>query len=168
MVQVYTHAFADSNETEPRIYFADSTLKVSELGLQDQFKTNLLVLAACRTGVGKVAKGEGVLSLARGFSMLGIPATITSLWSVEDKDTYVLTELFYKYLNEGLAKDEALQKAKIEFSQQNLSPNAWAGLVLIGDSTKVETNNLYLWIVVFVLGALCLIFFISKRPKKTN
>ncbi len=100
--------------------------------------------------------------------MLGIPATITSLWSVEDKDTYVLTELFYKYLNEGLAKDEALQKAKIEFSQQNLSPNAWAGLVLIGDSTKVETNNLYLWIVVFVLGALCLIFFISKRPKKTN
>jgi CHAT domain-containing protein len=58
--------------------------------------------------VGKVAKGEGVLSLARGFSMAGIPSTITKLWSVEDQTTYSLTELFYTYLNEGLSKDEAL------------------------------------------------------------
>ena len=107
IVQVYTHAFADSTQTEPHIYFADSTLKVSDLG-NASFKINLLVLSACKTGVGKVAKGEGVLSLARGFSMAGIPSTITTLWSVEDQTTYSLTELFYTYLNEGLSKDEAL------------------------------------------------------------
>lgn len=166
IVQIYTHAFADSNESEPRIYFADSTLKVSELGLQDRFKTNLLVLAACRTGVGKVAKGEGVLSLARGFSMLGIPATVTSLWSVEDKDTYKLTELFYSYLNEGLSKDEALQKAKIEMLKENPSPNVWAGLVLIGDSSKIESDKLYLWISGLLLITLVLLFSRSLRKTK--
>lgn len=148
IVQIYTHAFADSNYTEPRIYFADSTLKVSELNSEEQFKTNLLVLSACKTGVGKVAKGEGVLSLARGFSMVGIPATITSLWSIEDTDTYKLTELFYQYLNQGLPKDEALQKAKIDFisSNENPMPNTWAGMILIGDSSAISSNYWYVWL----------------------
>ncbi|MFY7908968.1 MAG: CHAT domain-containing protein, partial [Emticicia sp.] len=142
IVQLYTHAFADSNDTEPKIYFADSALKVSDLNLTDHFKTNLLVLSACKTGVGKVAKGEGVLSLARGFSMAGIRSTITSLWSVEDKDTYTLTELFHHYLNEGLPKDEALQQAKLEFIErnENTTPYSWAGFILIGDSSEISTS----------------------------
>lgn len=169
IVQIYTHAFADSNETEPRIYFADSALKVSDLSMEDQFKTNLLVLSACKTGVGKVAKGEGVLSLARGFSMAGIPSTITSLWSIEDRDTYSLTELFYKYFKEGFPKDEALQKAKIEFISlsENAMPNAWAGMVLIGDNSPLEKrNSLICWI----LGGLLLggigFYFKQKSPQK--
>jgi CHAT domain-containing protein len=167
IVQIYTHAFADSNETEPRIYFADSTLKVSDLSIENRFNTNLLVLSACKTGVGKVAKGEGVLSLARGFSMAGIPSTITSLWSIEDRDTYILTELFYKYLNEGMPKDEALQKAKIEFiiSTENAMPNAWAGMILIGDSLSLEKHN---YLVFWILGGLLvggISFWRFKRSK---
>jgi CHAT domain-containing protein len=167
IVQIYTHAFADSNETEPRIYFADSTLKVSDLSIENRFNTNLLVLSACKTGVGKVAKGEGVLSLARGFSMAGIPSTITSLWSIEDRDTYILTELFYKYLNEGMPKDEALQKAKIEFiiSTENAMPNAWAGMILIGDSLSLEKHN---YLIFWILGGLLvggISFWRFKRSK---
>ena len=155
IVQIFTHAFADSVDTEPKIYFADQALKISELNAEDQFNTQLLVLSACKTGVGKLAKGEGVLSLARGFSMLGIPATITSLWSVEDKNTYQLTELFYKYLNEGQSKDQALQNAKMEFLKlhPNSSPSDWAGMVLVGESLELN-NNLRNRI---ALGALCLI-----------
>lgn len=146
IVQVYTHAFADSTQTEPHIYFADSALKVSDLG-NAFFKINLLVLSACKTGVGKVAKGEGVLSLARGFSMAGIPSTITTLWSVEDQTTYALTELFYTFLNEGLSKDEALQKAKRQYISMhpNAAPAAWAGLVLIGDAVALPSNTLWWW-----------------------
>lgn len=146
IVQVYTHAFADSTQTEPHIYFADSALKVSDLG-NTSFKINLLVLSACKTGVGKVAKGEGVLSLARGFSMAGIPSTITTLWSVEDQKTYALTELFYTFLNKGFSKDEALQKAKFQYmsTHPNAAPSAWAGLVLIGDAAALPSNTFLWW-----------------------
>ncbi len=146
IVQVYTHAFADSTQTEPHIYFADSALKVSDLG-NASFKINLLVLSACKTGVGKVAKGEGVLSLARGFSMAGVPSTITTLWSVEDQTTYSLTELFYTFLNKGFSKDEALQKAKRQYISMhpNAAPAAWAGLVLIGDAAALPSNTLWWW-----------------------
>ncbi|MFN8345560.1 MAG: CHAT domain-containing protein [Spirosomataceae bacterium] len=146
IVQVYTHAFADSTQTEPHIYFADSALKVSDLG-NISFKTDLLVLSACKTGMGKVAKGEGVLSLARGFSMAGIPSAITALWSVEDQATYTLTELFYTFLKEGLSKDEALQKAKRQYidTYPTAAPAAWAGLVLIGDAGALPSVGLGWW-----------------------
>lgn len=164
IVQIYTHAFADSNETEPRIYFADTTLKVSELNSEEQFKTNLLVLSACKTGVGKVAKGEGVLSLARGFSMLGIPSTITSLWSVEDMNTYKLTELFYQYLNQGFPKDEALQKAKIDLLNEGLLPNSWAGMILIGDSSNISSDYWYVWLLAgLILITIAAIWYWRKR-----
>ncbi|GGD57770.1 hypothetical protein GCM10011514_22320 [Emticicia aquatilis] len=169
IVQIYTHAFADSNETEPRIYFADTTLKVSELNSEERFKTNLLVLSACKTGVGKVAKGEGVLSLARGFSMLGIPSTITSLWSVEDKNTYKLTELFYLYLNQDFPKDEALQKAKIDLLNEGLLPNSWAGMILIGDSSAISSNYWYVWLLAgFVITAIAGIWYWRKRTKTST
>ena len=75
----------------------------------------MIVLSACNTGVGKNAKGEGIFSLARAFMSAGIPSTVTTLWQVDNKATYQLTEAFYKYLNQGLPKNIALQKAKLEF-----------------------------------------------------
>lgn len=165
IVQVYTHAFADSTQTELHIYFADSTLKVSELG-NISFKINLLVLSACKTGIGKVAKGEGVLSLARGFSMAGIPSAITTLWSVEDQTTYSLTELFYTFLNEGLSKDKALQKAKLHYisTHPNTAPAAWAGLVLIGDATALPSNTFWWW----VLGEMAVLLLLGGIQVKRN
>lgn len=170
IVHLYTHALADSNENEPRIYFADSSLKVSELSAVNRFNTSLIVLSACNTGVGKLAKGEGVLSLARGFSMLGIPSTITSLWSVQDVDTYAVTELFYKYLNKGMPKNEALQKAKLEFL--SLNPNAsssqWAGLVLVGDTKPIKNQNSIYGLIIGLLVALSFGFLFLKKRKVIN
>jgi hypothetical protein len=79
--------------------------------------------------------------------MAGIPSTITTLWSVEDQTTYSLTELFYRFLNEGLSKDEALQKAKLHYISihPNAAPAAWAGLVLIGDATALPSNAFWWW-----------------------
>lgn len=120
IVHLYTHAQADSTDQEPMIYFADSVLKLSELNALERFKTQLLVLSACKTAVGKNAKGEGILSLSRGFASLGIPATLTTLWSVESQSTYTLNELFYRYLSQGYPKDISLQKAKIELSSKSI------------------------------------------------
>jgi CHAT domain-containing protein len=157
IVHLYTHAQADSTDQEPMIYFADSVLKLSELNTLERFKTQLLVLSACKTAVGKNAKGEGILSLSRGFAALGIPATLTTLWSVENQSTYTLNELFYRYLSEGYPKDISLQKAKIEFLQSQSGekqlPTFWAAAVLVGDAEAVSLSNVWFYLgVILVLG----------------
>ncbi|MBB6002092.1 CHAT domain-containing protein [Arcicella rosea] len=168
IVHLYTHAQADDSDQEPMVYFADSILKLSELGALNRYKTQLLVLSACKTAVGRNATGEGILSLSRGFATLGIPATLTTLWSVENKATYALNELFYQYLSEGLSKDLALQKAKIAFLQsqagENQLPTFWAGAVLVGDASALSNSNL-LWYFVSGILILILAFFVWKKVK---
>jgi CHAT domain-containing protein len=170
IVHLYTHAQADSTDQEPMIYFADSVLKLSELNALERFKTQLLVLSACKTAVGKNAKGEGILSLSRGFAALGIPATLTTLWSVENQSTYTLNELFYRYLSEGYPKDISLQKAKIEFLQSQSGekqlPTFWAAAVLVGDAEAVSLSNV--WFYLGVIGLLGLVGFwwYRKRNRK--
>src|SRR4051794_26444149 len=105
----------------------------------------MIVLSACKTGVGKHAKGEGVFSLARAFMAAGIPSTVTTLWQVNHKAIYDLTEAFYRYLHQGFPKDEALQKAKLEFiknnSNERLLPYYCANMILIGNAAPVAFPN---------------------------
>ncbi len=135
IVQLFTHASADSSSVAPKLYFSDSIFRLSDLP-DTTFRTQLMVLAACQTGIGQNQRGEGVFSLARGFAAVGIPSTLTTLWSVEDQPTYGLTSLFYPRLTDGLPLDEALQQAQIEWlKSENLEdqmPYAWAGMVLVG------------------------------------
>lgn len=163
IIQLFTHADADSAEaTEPKIYFVDSTLVLSELSRLERFNTDLLVLSACKTGVGHNQRGEGVYSLARGFAALGILSTVTTLWQVEDNPTYALTESFYKFLQEGLPKDEALQKAKLEWLAQGSAadklPSQWAGVLLVGSAAALPSQQLWYWLggllVAIVIGIL--------------
>lgn len=135
IVQLFTHAAADGSGVAPKLYFADSVFRLSDLP-DTTFRTQLMVLAACQTGIGQNQRGEGVFSLARGFAAVGIPSTLTTLWSVEDQPTYGLTSLFYPYLADNLPLDEALQQAQIEWLKSDnpadLMPYAWAGVVLVG------------------------------------
>src|SRR5690606_19410515 len=138
IVHLYSHAKADVEGTEPSIYFYDSALMVSDLQLLGNLPTKLIVLSACNTGVGKNLKGEGVFSLARGFAAAGIPSSITSLWKIDNHSTYRISEMFYKFLVQGLPLDVALQEAKLEFLRvQDRSydlPYFWAGSILLGSS----------------------------------
>ena len=155
IVQLFTHADADRSRTEPTLYFADSVLRLSDLSSARPFRTQLLVLSACKTGIGQNQRGEGVFSLARGFAGVGIPSTLTTLWSVEDKAMYKLTELFYNYLTDCLPLDEALQKSQIEWlrtaDRSGQLPYAWAGVVLVGQSAPLCENRGYFWAVVLLV-----------------
>jgi tetratricopeptide (TPR) repeat protein len=150
IIQLYTHAVASGGNKEPIIYFADSTLSLSELLGENKPATRLIVLSACETGKGKLLPGEGVFSFNRGFAALGIPASVSNLWSVDDQSTYELTELFYKYLARNLPVDLALQKAKLEFvqtaSKQNQLPYFWAAPILIGKSNSLHLDQAMSWI----------------------
>ncbi|SMD44138.1 Tetratricopeptide repeat-containing protein [Aquiflexum balticum DSM 16537] len=176
VVHVYSHADADNYGSEPMIYFSDDKLKLSEIPFDSWPKTDLIVLSACNTGVGKSIKGEGVMSLARGFASLGIASSVTTLWEVDDKATYAITEQFYQYLREGYFSDVALQKAKLDFINQqdrgNRIPYYWGGMILIGNSFQFEdVGNQYPYTLVRILVVFAVLvmiwFFWDKQKKRT-
>lgn len=149
IIQLYTHAMDNIAGGEPIIYFADSMLSLSELVSDRRPATSLVVLSACETGTGKFYQGEGVFSFNRGFAALGIPAAITSLWKADNRKTYALTSLFYKFLSAGEPADVALQHAKLEFmtnaSKENMLPYYWAVPVLTGKITEIPAAESASW-----------------------
>ncbi|MFI5152397.1 MAG: CHAT domain-containing protein [Chitinophagales bacterium] len=150
IVQLYTHASDSSDHGEPVIQFADSALYLSELIPENKPLTQLIVLSACETGLGKLYRGEGVFSFNRAFASIGIPSSIINLWKVDNQATYQLTELFYKYLAKGMETDLALQQAKLDFlqhaSKEKSLPYYWAAAILAGKSTKLMSEKKSNWI----------------------
>ena len=99
---------------------------------------HLVVLSACRTGVGRSIRGEGLIGLTRGFMYAGAQSLVVSLWRVDDKATAELMTRFYRHMLEKdkLPAAEALRQAKLEMMQSNpmwRAPYYWAGFVLHGD-----------------------------------
>lgn len=174
IIQLYTHASDSSRANEPVIYFADSALYLSDLVNETRPFTRLIVLSACETGKGKLFRGEGVFSFNRGFAALGIPSSVTNLWSVDNEATYHLTELFYKYVAEGSTLDLALQKAKLDFIRQsgegNRLPYYWAAPILVGDTASISYNQEIRWpyyLLTAVLLAAVFLLLSKRRNKKT-
>ena len=172
IIHLFTHATADSTDREPALYFADSTLQLSDLGDKALPKAQLVVLAACKTAIGANQRGEGVFSLARGFAAIGVPSVLTTLWSVQNKATYQLTDLFYKYMDAGLPKDIALQLAKQEWLQTadgaDQLPNYWAGLIVVGDTQPLpSTNFALLGAGLFVLLVIDVLILWQERRKRS-
>jgi CHAT domain-containing protein len=162
VVHLYTHAADSSKFNEPVIYFGDSVLQLSDLVYEERPLTRLMVLSACETGSGKFYRGEGVFSFSRGFAALGIPSSISNLWSVENESTYRLTELFYKYLAEGLPLDISLQKAKLEFmrtaGREKQLPYFWAAQVLSGRTDPINIKKPVPYSMIFAgILATCLV-----------
>ncbi|MBT6004640.1 MAG: CHAT domain-containing protein [Prolixibacteraceae bacterium] len=93
----------------------------------------LTVLSACNTGSGKLRKGEGVMSLARGFFYAGCPSIVMTLWETEDNSGTQIMSSFYKNLKKGKSKDDALRFAKLDYLKNSKSrlahPHYWLGYV---------------------------------------
>jgi len=173
IIQLYTHASSGIGSGEPVIYFSDSSLYLSELIPEHKPSTQLIILSACETGKGRFYEGEGTFSFNRAFAAIGIPAAVTTLWSVETESTYRITELFYKFLSEGHTTDIALQKAKLEFlrttSKEKALPYYWAGPILSGRAETIEMSsfNYAKWIGSGLALALAIaLFYWSRRRAK--
>jgi CHAT domain-containing protein len=75
--------------------------------------TDLVVLSACRTALGKIEIGEGVFGLRRSFQLAGAKTLVMSLWKVPDLATAFLMDRFYdNLLSRGLDRDMALSQAQ--------------------------------------------------------
>lgn len=137
-----------------------------------QLPARMAVLSACNTGYGKLQKGEGIMSMARGFIFAGVPSIIMTLWAVEDQSGSVLMSKFYENLVEGMEIDEALREAKLQYlseaDQLSAHPYLWSGYVSIGSTDALIDagfGKLY-QIIIAVIGLIVIIFLLYKFRKR--
>ncbi len=114
----------------------DGVLQMDEI-MQLKMNADLVTLSACSTGLGKFVNGEGVLGLTRAFFYAGARNVAVSLWNVNDSATATLMGSFYRNLNRGLPKGEAMRRAKLAMLRGSQAswqhPYFWAAFVVEGE-----------------------------------
>ncbi|GAB4208478.1 MAG: CHAT domain-containing protein [Coleofasciculaceae cyanobacterium] len=102
--------------------------------------TKLVVLSACKTGLGDITNGQGVYGLRRAFAIAGAESQLMSLWAVNDYRTNQLMVNYYQRLKNNVGRSEALRQTQLEMLQKPESqhPYYWAAFIPSGDWTAME------------------------------
>ncbi len=112
----------------------DGVLTAFEASGLDLWGTRLVVLSACETGLGTAENGEGVYGLRRALVIAGAETQVMSLWQVDDQATKDLMISFYRRLEKGLGRTDALRKAQLRMLQREETrhPYYWAAFIPSG------------------------------------
>jgi CHAT domain-containing protein len=97
-------------------------------------RTRLVVLSACKSGLGQYYRGEGIVSLVRPLLAAGVPTIVASLWPVDSKATSDLMIEFHRQRKRsaGTLAAEALRKAQVELARTYPHPYYWAPFIVVG------------------------------------
>jgi CHAT domain-containing protein len=175
IVHFATHGFLDPRRPEKSGFLlstvgADGQEEKGFITIQDVYAlhapVSLVVLSACRTGLGKDVRGEGLISMTRGFMYAGASSIAATLWNVDDEVTSQLMKEFYtKMLQQGLTPAAALREAQNSIRQQPQwrSPHYWAAFTFQGEyreparlpQPKNSMLSVYVILVGVVLILLC-------------
>ncbi|MBK8609314.1 MAG: CHAT domain-containing protein [Chitinophagaceae bacterium] len=172
VLHISTHSFLQGRENIPVLQLADDRFYLFEL-YGKVFHPQLVVLSACRTGHGILAKGEGIISLARGFAATGAGGIVAGLWDMNDEVTATLMASMYALLRGGKKPADALHEAKLNWIEQKTGqsfqklPYYWAGLVYSGDNNPITLSGpshyATWWLLLVGFIAIGLVFFIKKQ-----
>jgi CHAT domain-containing protein/tetratricopeptide (TPR) repeat protein len=138
-----------------------------------KLNAEMAVLSACNSGTGKMQKGEGMMSLARGFIYAGCPSIVMTLWQVTDKSSSELMTSFYRYLKKGKSKQEAMRLAKIDYLEQSddltSNPYFWSGFVVLGDSHPIyKKSGFAYWMIVITVFVGMMIYMQFMRSRASR
>lgn len=111
---------------------SDGLLTVGKL-YSTRIAADLVTLSACETGLGKVASGDDVVGLTRGFLYAGASTVVASLWKVDDRATAALMTRFYDELRTS-DRRQALRSAQLAAREQFPHPFFWAAFQLTGQA----------------------------------
>ena len=106
----------------------DGVLTAFEVAGLDLFGTELVVLSACETGLGDARNGQGVYGLRRALVLAGSGTQVISLWKVSDRGTRDLMVAYYKRLQKGQSRTEALRQVQLDMLRGKLLPDSKADL----------------------------------------
>jgi CHAT domain-containing protein len=106
----------------------------------DLWGTKLVTLSACDTGIGTVRNGEGVYGLRRAFVIAGAETLVMSLWPVSDYVTRQMMSSYYRALQRGVGRGQALRQAQLALlaDARRRHPFYWASFIQAGDWTPVK------------------------------
>lgn len=132
-----THA--DLNQDEP----LESALRLARAGDSDgrltareifalNLKTDMVVLSACETGLGKITNGDEIIGLTRAFIYAGTPSIVPTLWKVNDRSSYEVIRSYYAHLK-TMKKSDALRHAQLQTMKEFSHPFFWAAYTLTGE-----------------------------------
>jgi CHAT domain-containing protein len=118
----------------------DGVLTALEVAGLNLTGTELAVLSACETGVGAVQNGEGVYGLRRALVLAGVRTQIASLWKVDDAATRDLMVDYYRRLQAGAGRPQALREAQLTMFRDpaRAHPYYWASFITIGEEKALN------------------------------
>ena len=91
----------------------DGVFTALEVAQLDLWGTEVVTLSACDTGLGDVHTGEGVLGLRRALVLAGSRTQVMSLWQVADEPTRQLMTSWYRQLQQGVPRAEAMRRIQL-------------------------------------------------------
>ncbi len=112
----------------------DGLLEAWEL-LDMELHADVVVLSACETGRGRIARGEGVVGMMWAFFVAGARSLVVSQWNVEATSTTdLMTGLHRGLVSAPGRAAEGLRQASLALlrSRRFAHPFYWAGFALVG------------------------------------
>lgn len=167
ILHLSTHGTSGSFSEPATLVFYDDLMLLNELYALQDCHPQLVVLSACETGIGKLQKGEGAMSIARAFQYAGAENILFSLWKINDYASAQLMTNFYEDYAESNSFFEANYNSKITYLENSdignakKSPYYWSAFVYYGAIDSDENN--YLYSVLFGLLAIITLFLIYGR-----
>lgn len=179
IIHLATHAIFDDTAPEfSYLAFSQNTDKKEDLlyvaDLYNlQINADLVTLSACESGLGNLKRGEGFMSLARGFFYSGAASISSTLWKINDNSTATLMGDFYHNLSKGDTKDIALQKSQLKFINHNRDnglshPYYWSGFVISGNTVSLVVISNWVWIMICAFFILTIIILYFKLKSKNT
>jgi CHAT domain-containing protein len=161
----YSYLMFDTHNLSPD----DGKLYNYEISLS-RVNSPMVVLSACNSGTGTLYSGEGLMSLARSFTLAGASSVIKTAWEINDESSAAIIKRFYFHLSKGKEKNEAMRLAKLEYLKNSSpafkNPYYWAAYEVLGDNTPVARNIsgiLIISILVLIGSAGLLLFYFKLR-----
>ncbi|MBN3906651.1 MAG: CHAT domain-containing protein [Nostoc sp. NMS1] len=138
IVHITTHGQFSSDPLKTVLVAYDKLINIRDFDSLIRGKTEnsqdaieLLVLSACETAKGNKQSAMGIAGMA---AQAGARSTVATLWRVDADSTALLMQEFYKGLNNGLPKAEALRQAQLSLLSNPKYKKAyyWSGFLLVG------------------------------------
>jgi len=151
IVHLAVHAMADTKNPDHAALFlladkksgTDGTLDSAEV-LTLKVQSNLVVLAACETAVGRQEGQDGIATLSRAFLLAGAHTVVSTLWTIDDTFSRYLMTQFYQGIASGQTTSAALRNAKLDLLKTfgpKTVPYRWAAYTLEGaDNYAIPVN----------------------------
>ena len=176
IIHLATHAIFNASAPEYSFlaFTAQDSLTPHLLYIKDlynlQLNANLVTLSACQSGIGTLQRGEGLMSLARGFYFSGAKSIASTLWNINDASAAQLMTYFYNMLAQGLSKPQALRTAKLEFLKTHkhtnlVHPYYWSAFIISGNKMPVvdSASTNWWWGLGGIAVVMVLVFSIKRR-----